>query len=247
MTRSYSSLTIKTLYGKAGGRCSMVACRINLILETLPNNEDCQIGQIAHIVGYGKKGPRSNATYPSDKINSYENLILLCPTCHAIVDNNSSNYSTEDLYEIKTNHESWIIQQLDQAIVTFAEIEVAAKAIASGQYASYSDFHIIPPEEKIKKNALTQKTRKLIFIGLSQSTEVKNFLVQASQLDPNFPEKLKHGFRTKYLELKQKSSGDLLFTKMFEFAKQGQFEFSRMAASLALLTHLFHLCEVFEK
>jgi hypothetical protein len=213
MARSYSSTTEKRLYGKASGRCSIATCRINLILDTPPNDKDCQIGQIAHIVGYGKNGPRANATYPSNKINSYENLILLCPTCHATVDNQSSKYSVEALHEIKTNHESWVTQQLDQAIVTFAELEVAAKAIASGQHATYSDFYVITPEEKIEKNALTQETRTLILSGLSRSTEVANFLVQAAQFDSNFPEKLKYGFRTKYLELRQTASGDALFTK----------------------------------
>lgn len=247
MPRSYSSLTEKTLYGKAAGRCSMAACKINLVLGAKPNDRECQIGQIAHIVGYGKNGPRSNPAYPINKINSYENLILLCPTCHTTVDNQSSEYSAEALYEIKTNHESWVIQQLDQVMVSFPELEVAAKAIAGGQHSSYDDFHVITPEEKIKKNALTQETRTLILSGLSRSPEVRNFIVQAAQLDSNFPEKLKFGFIQKYSELRQTSSGDALFAKMFEFAKHGQSEFPMMAASLALLTHLFHLCEIFEK
>ena len=49
------------------------------------------------------------------------------------------------------------------------------------------------------------------------------------------------------IKLKQTTSGDALFTDMFEFAKHGQHDFSMIEASLALLTHLFHLCEVFEK
>lgn len=69
----------------------------------------------------------------------------------------------------------------------------------------------------------------------------------AINVDEEYPERLKSGFKKKYLELKEIYSGDNLFMAMLEFAQDGHRDFKQQAAGLAILSHLFHLCEVFEK
>src|SRR5690606_32026855 len=129
------------------------------------------------------------------------------------------------------------------------ELEIAAKALASGKHSSNGDsFEVIPPEEKINKNGLSDTVRSDIAMGLSKSYEVERFLANmATNVDEDFPERLKSGFKEKYLELKATLSGDELFASMLEFAQAGQKGFRQQAAGLAILSHLFHLCEVFEK
>lgn len=248
MARNYPLADVKILYGKAANRCAIPSCRMNVALD-VPGDKSRQIGKIAHIVAHSPNGPRANSEYPQDKIDSYDNLILLCPTCHDTVDAQESKYSVDTLCKLKADHESWVKEQLDKRMseVTFAELEIAAKAIATGQHFTNGDFHVITPEEKILKNGLTQEVRGLISTGLSRSSEVSEYLVKAAQLDSNFPERLTDGFKVKYLELKKTTSRDALFMEMFDFAKSGQHDFKQQAASLAILTHLFHLCEVFEK
>ena len=179
--------------------------------------------------------------------NAYENLIYLCPTCHTKIDKQEADYPAESLLKTKHQHEEWVSQKLDDGMssVTFVELEIAAKA--SGTYCPENDFHVIPPQEKIEKNNLTIKVHKLISMGLSRSTEVSSYLQKQAQLDDQFPERLKEGFKTKYLELKASVSGDALFMAILEFAQQGKNDFTQNAASLAILCHLFQLCEVFEK
>jgi hypothetical protein len=106
--------------------------------------------------------------------------------------------------------------------VTFAELEIAAKALASGTHSSNGDLQVIPPEEKIAKNSLTDVSRSYISMGLSRSNEVSRFIANMAQLDDEYPERLKSGFRQKYLELKAASSGDALFMAMLEFAHAGR-------------------------
>lgn len=84
-------------------------------------------------------------------------------------------------------------------------------------------------------------------MGLSRSPEVEKFLANMAQLDSEFPERLKNGFKQKYLALNKDSSGDELFMDMLEFANSGRSDFKQQAAGLAILTHLFHICEIFEK
>jgi len=249
MTRKYPQADIKILYSKAAGRCAFKKCRENVVLEKTEKEKSKQIGKIAHIVAHSPNGPRADSSYPKDKLDSYDNWILLCPTCHDTVDAQESKYTVTDLHLIKKEHEDWVAQQLDENMseVGFPELEVAAKAIASGQYVSVAGFEVIPPDEKIRKNKLTNESRSLLLTGLSRSHEVTKYLSKSAQLDYSFPERLKEGFKDKYIELKEEFDGDALFMAMFEFAKAGASDFKQQAASLALLSHLFELCEVFEK
>lgn len=174
---------------------------------------------------------------------------MLCPTCHDIIDTQPENYPTEALRRIKQEHERWVEEQLDEEMsnVSFAELETAAKALSTGKFSESTGFSVIPPELKIAKNNLTQVSRTYISMGLSRSPEVEKFLANMAQLDSEFPERLKNGFKQKYLALNKDSSGDELFMDMLEFANSGRSDFKQQAAGLAILTHLFHICEIFEK
>ncbi len=222
---------------KSGGRCAFNDCRIKIDA----------IGEAAHINGE-KEG---SARYKADVVdkNCYENLIYLCPNCHTKIDKQENDYPDILLFQIKKEHEEWVNQQMDQGMseVTFVELEIASRVIASGNHSTDSQFHIISPEEKIKKNNLTQAIRSLILSGLSRSGEVRDYLSKQAQLDIEFPEKLKNGFRDKYLEMKKTMDGDSLFYGMMKFAENGKTDFAQQAASLAILCHLFEICEVFEK
>lgn len=237
----------KILYGRASGRCSK--CRMNVVLEDSNTKEPQQIGKIAHIVAHSPKGPRADTSYPKDKLDTYENLILLCPTCHDTVDVLEGTYRVETLTKLKKDHEKWTSERLDEGMseVTFAELEIAARAIASGQHSDKSDFHVITPEEKIEKNNLTDKSRAYLSMGISRSTEVEKFLSSMTIVDNMFTDRLKAGFKKRYKELKQTHDGDGLFFAMLDFSQANQCGFEQKAASLAILSHMFYLCEVFEK
>lgn len=241
---------------KSGNVCAFKDCRKALTSEGVKSNPSV-IGEAAHIYGEspGTKTKPASARYRQDMTdeqrNHYNNLIYLCPSCHTKIDKQEADYSAELLFSLKKEHESWVAEQLDQGMseVSFAELEIAAKALASGKHSSNGDgFDVITPEEKINKNGLSDIVRSDIAMGLSKSHEVERFLANmATNVDENFPERLKSGFRNKYLELKKTLSGDELFMTMLEFAQAGQKGFRQQAAGLAILSHLFHLCEVFEK
>lgn len=245
--RKYPIADIKILYARAAGRCAFPNCRKSVILPDIPGDKSRQIGTIAHIVAHSPGGPRADKSYPNDKVDTYDNWILLCSSCHDLIDARPLLYTTQRLREIKHSHEAWVEEIFDQAIVTFAELEIAAKAIASGQHYESSGFKVIPPEEKIQKNNLTSHSRRYITMGLSRSSEVEKFLSEMALLDYGFPERLKDSFKHKYIELRQVSSGDQLFMGMYTFATARLNELPEQVAGLAILVHLFHLCEIFEK
>lgn len=144
----------------------------------------------------------------------------------------------------------WVEEQLgmEMSNISFAELEVAAKALSTGKFSEPTDFHVIPPELKITKNDFTQVSRAYIAMGLSRSSEVERFLASMAQIvDADFPERLRNGFKQKYLELSKTSSGDELFMDMLKFANSGGSSFIQQAAGLAILAYLFHICEIFKK
>ena len=90
----------------------MPDCRV----ELSPSGEQPFIlGEAAHIIAKRPDGPRGDASVPVEKLDAYENLILLCPTQHAVVDKNPRAYSVEELRRIKHEHEEWVRVSLDGA------------------------------------------------------------------------------------------------------------------------------------
>lgn len=59
---------------------------------------------MAHIIGQKEDGPRGEDELPLNERDEFENIILLCPTCHTMVDKNSDIYPKETLLQWKKNH-----------------------------------------------------------------------------------------------------------------------------------------------
>ncbi len=65
------------------------------------------MGEIAHIRSPRPLGPRYDPDYPRERANDFENLLILCPLHHKIIDDlERERYPTSRLTEIKAAHES---------------------------------------------------------------------------------------------------------------------------------------------
>jgi hypothetical protein len=64
--------------------------------------------QIAHVVAFKPDGPRGRAGIRPADINKLENLMLLCPACHKLIDDHPHDFSRRALEEYKERHESRI-------------------------------------------------------------------------------------------------------------------------------------------
>lgn len=241
----------KFLYARAAGICSFPTCWQDLVPEPKKGSEAKQIGHMAHIIAKNEDGARADSSYPPKKLNKYENLILLCGTHHNTIDTFVSDYPVDRLHKMKREHEEWVNNALGRGVqkTTFAELEVAAKAILlKTSRTKKSSFELLEPTEKLAKNNLTAPTHNLIVMGMSRSREIGQYIKDQSVLDENYPERLKKGFRVKYDELVRDGiEGDELFESMLEFSSGYSNDFARRSAGLIILTHLFELCEIFEK
>jgi hypothetical protein len=94
----------KRLWGRSGGKCAI--CREALFVVAA--GYDTIVGQEAHIIARSPGGPRRDFMTALTKIDDYSNLVLLCPTDHAIVDAQPAQWTVERLLEVKTAHEQWV-------------------------------------------------------------------------------------------------------------------------------------------
>ena len=150
--RNISQGTNNVLWGISGPKCAK--CKTDIILER-EGQDPRPIGERAHIAGLNPSSARYDSGMTNEERNSIENLILLCPTCHTIIDSDVKEYTVSKLKEIKMDHEDWVDEQLTSSLplVTFAELEVVTKYIVSTPiHRSEENLTVVPPGEKIRKN-----------------------------------------------------------------------------------------------
>lgn len=93
---------IKKLWGFAAGRCSRPGCEQECI-SFMDTSDPIVIGEMAHIIAKQPSGPRG---CPEGGDDSYENLILLCPTHHTEIDKAPDGvFSVELIHQWKQAHE----------------------------------------------------------------------------------------------------------------------------------------------
>jgi hypothetical protein len=63
------------------------------------------IDHIVHIQAVGESGPRYNASQTPVQRNSFENLMLMCPNHHTLVDKAQKTYTVKALKKMKRDHE----------------------------------------------------------------------------------------------------------------------------------------------
>ena len=63
------------------------------------------VEELAHVIGKKEDGPRGKAILPLNQRDEYNNIILLCPTCHTTVDKAETEFSLQLLLRWKQQHE----------------------------------------------------------------------------------------------------------------------------------------------
>lgn len=110
---SHVAITVPTrnaLWGKSRDQCMFSGC----IQGSVATNVDAVTGDVfhtpvlehAHIRSKKSNGPRHDPKYPKEKLDSFDNLILLCPNHHGpVVDAEQGRaYKPEDLEKMRDDH-----------------------------------------------------------------------------------------------------------------------------------------------
>jgi hypothetical protein len=236
---------------RSGDRCAFVGCDVYLTADGCIKGEHAIIGEAAHIAGEKPGSARYDRTMTDADRNHYKNLIYLCATHHTRIDKQPQEFPVDRLHEIKRTHEKKVRDAITQAFaeVGFAELATACEWVSLLPPENLgSDYSVVTPTEKIAKNGISSEAGILVKTGLSIARLVKSYIEQETDIDPEFPERLKAGFLKKYYAFVHMGlKGTELFYSMCEFAQAGLRDIVKRTAGLAVLMYLFEACEVFEK
>lgn len=208
------------------------------------------LGHVAHIEAWSDDGPRANPSLSLEQRNAYDNLIVLCPNHHKIVDEYENTYTVDVLKSWKRDREASLkgLRTQQMGKITFAELEVITQSLVNNPQPSGDSMDLVPLRQKMERNSLTQRSEVLINAGLLQSSQVRDYVRTVTALDPSFATRLTSRFVNTYLMLRQQRfEGDALFAAVMQFASQGRSCFRYQCAGLAVLVYLFEICEVFER
>jgi hypothetical protein len=108
VTRSQlTDLTRLLLFVRAGGHCEFDGCNRNVTEHHVTLTEG-NFAEVAHIVAFKEAGPRGDDPQRPPDINDIANLMLLCPSCHKLIDDDPIRYTREKLEGYKQLHEDRI-------------------------------------------------------------------------------------------------------------------------------------------
>lgn len=104
-----SERTLKIVWSEAGGKCCI--CRVLVLTPGTEDDDDPSVfGELAHIVAKSPGGPRAGGLDPS-KLDTHENLMLLCNKHHKQVDDQPNHFTVEKLHQIKRDHAAWVASE----------------------------------------------------------------------------------------------------------------------------------------
>ena len=122
-SRSYSTKTIKILFGQCGNQCAESSCTNPIIAPGTPQSDNAIIGQICHIYAASDNGPRGDPNMSEEERNAPANLILLCGVHHPLVDKQYETYPASMLIAWKKAHEAKFSPETAEAVCREADIQ----------------------------------------------------------------------------------------------------------------------------
>jgi len=135
--------SIKLLWSNAAGICSFSGCTEKLSVEQAAAVAPYTLGEMAHIKGNKPGSNRYDLSQSNVDRDSYENLILLCPTHHTLIDKeeNEAEYPVELLHEMKNEHESFISNRLgEEAFESIDQLKDKISIYMSENHQSWEQY-----------------------------------------------------------------------------------------------------------
>lgn len=92
--------TLKRLFALSGNQCAKPGCP-----TVLMSLDGTLVGEVAHIAAESPGGPRFDPNLSEEHRRGFENLLLLCPTCHTLVDKDAKKFTKPMLRRWKRDRE----------------------------------------------------------------------------------------------------------------------------------------------
>lgn len=96
-----STETLRRLFALSGNQCAKPGCPTVLL-----SANGTLVGEVAHIAAESAGGPRFDPQLNEADRRAFENLLLLCSTCHTLVDKEPATYTKKILRKWKRDREA---------------------------------------------------------------------------------------------------------------------------------------------
>jgi len=93
----------RRLWASSAGICQNPSCRADLF-NSFANGDVTNIEELAHIIARQDDGPRGDPATPFSARDQFDNIIVLCPSCHTLVDKAPKQFPPQILSEWKRTH-----------------------------------------------------------------------------------------------------------------------------------------------
>lgn len=150
--RNYTQRTLKVLFALSGNQCAYPDCTNPVIVPSTDQSDPLVLNEICHIYALNEDGPRGKAGLTEKELNAPENLILFCPTHHAIVDGQYESYPADLLLEWKRTHQTEVQKRLP------ADFKTIQSEIFSHPY-----FPVALVDKKIEDEVNTLRRSRFFF------------------------------------------------------------------------------------
>lgn len=156
INREIKPATERMLWGVSAGICEFNGCT-NKLYSHHVTKEKVNLSEKAHIYAFSAGGKRASLLRFSPKINDIDNLMLVCERCHKLIDSEDTDYSAEQLLEMKKEHEQRIASvatikpDLQSEIIIF-NANIANRAVKITDFAAKSA--IIPEHYPARENPI---------------------------------------------------------------------------------------------
>lgn len=143
---SISATTKLRLFSDSAGYCQRPNCGRRLFSE----KDEYHLAEIAHIFAATDGGPRANQEIGHQDRASYENLILLCPSCHTEIDKAPEAFPASVIIEWKSKHIETIKNAFGMAKVQTRE---EARSLIVPYFArNKAIFNQLNPDKPYREN-----------------------------------------------------------------------------------------------
>jgi hypothetical protein len=140
----------------SAGHCQNPQCLDRLIVDT--GTKVIHVAERAHVFAAAHGGPRADRDLSEEDRGSYENIILLCPTCHTTVDKAEEDFPPELLAEWKDNHVARIARLFGAA--SYSTRREARAAIEPLLAENHALFEALNPDLAYQANPEADEARK---------------------------------------------------------------------------------------
>jgi hypothetical protein len=192
---SINEKDLKKLWALSAGRCSRPGCDQECIV--LVDSDLVVVGEMAHIVAKKPMGPRGISTGGED---TYENLILLCPTHHTEIDKSPEGaYPPEILFEWKKVHEAAVAASLKSpSFASRIELCEYIRKLLTENKTTWATYG--PESEAAKKNPYSNIHKMWPFRKLSTVIPNNRKIINAVRKNSQFFDSAQYEIVVSFIE-----------------------------------------------